>query len=203
MAAAGVMLGCDSGETTDGEGSAGIEIPVEPPSRERAPFPTPTEGRPFAPPPPTVLVSGVTAEGRDSDWVLYGTSKGPCVIKFYPEPRNGEGGGACGEGVIPDRVAGGIDDWGYSSDEGVGSATGFIGPGVDSVRVEFDGVDEVTDEMVAAAWIRPDALQATRSRPPTGFFAAWLPDGVSPDDVTVTALDDQGDEVGATSWPDF
>ena len=106
--------------------------------------------------------------------------------------------------MLPGRVIGGIQAWGSSSSDGRGGVTGFLAPEVDAVRVDFDtDADQVTDEMVAAAWIAPDVLRAAGARPRFGMFAAWLPDGVAPADVTATALGDEGNTLGTASWPEF
>jgi len=158
------------------------------------------EGRKLEPPSPTILLSGETAAGRGFDYVLYGTDEGPWLVTMYRGPHPHEGGGAGGEWLLRGRASGAIEGFSSSAD----SVGGFIGPGVDAIRVDYGpGAGEVTDGMVAAAWIAPPLLRRAGSHPPLGIFIAQLPDGVGPADVTATALDDRGDSMGTTTWPDF
>jgi hypothetical protein len=205
--AAAIAIAGFAGASGCGGGSdvtTSLKVQVDPASQRPARDPEPTEGTKLAPPPPTILLSGETSEGRGFDYVIYGTTEGPCIATAYA-PRMRPGGGACGEGLLPDRVPGGIHGFASSTGTGAGSVVaGYFGPGVDAIRLDYEGATgAVSDDTLAAAWIAPRILRLAGSRPRLGILVAQLPEGVDSAGVTATALDDEGGTIGMASWPDF
>jgi hypothetical protein len=123
---------------------------------------------------------------------------------MYPRAgRSGEGGGACGEILPAKGIRSAIDGRGYSTGASGASVSGFISGDVSSVELSYDseGGNEVLD--AATGQIPAKVLHQAGGRTPLGVFIAYLPEGIQPRDVTATAYDEDGKELGTTSWPDF
>ena len=197
--AAGLVfaVACDSDEAGEPESSTPnlsekIAAPGEPPTVP----PAKVEGQRDRPPEPVVITSGETALGRPYEFVLYGTTNGPCLMTLYPRgDRASEGGGACGPGLIPASVD--VVSPRGSSSSRESSIWGFVDAGVEAVEVTYG--DESTAE-ASVGMIPRSALRQAGGKEPTGMFIAWFPESQPPAKATVTAVDEDGNELGSAEY---
>ena len=201
LLAVAVLVGCDDDETPAAVASKGPPPAIvgQPPTVD----PSRGEGEKPAPPRPTVLTSGRTAEGDAFEYVIYGRrNDGRCLMTMYPNRPHPDGGGGCGTAVPPENVRGAIDGWG--SGEGTDARVyGFIDPGVDSVELTYDDDGEERTIAAASDQIPRRVIEEAGGRDDLGVFVAYLPEGVAPNEVTAYAYDANGREMGTAIWPDF
>jgi hypothetical protein len=188
---------CDSDETGDSEPSTPslnekIAAPGQPPTVP----PAKVEGQRARPPEPVVITSGETALGRPYELVLYGTTRGPCLMTLYPRGDTAsEGGGACGSGLIPASVD--VVSPRGSSSSRESSISGFVDAGVENVEVTYgDGSTAET----SVGMIPKGASRQAGGKEPIGMFIAWFPDSQPPAKATITAVDEDGNELGSAEY---
>jgi hypothetical protein len=199
-----LVTGCDSGDET---GTATAEPGpttmhvAEPGERPTSP-PLPVAGVKPRPPKPTVIASGTTDRGDPFEVVLQGTTHGTCILMTFPS-REKEGGGRCGDDIFVDFIRP-IASSGSSSGSGGGlQLDGWVSPEVDSVELSYAADGEPHTLTAVTEQIPDDLLRVAGESKPRGIFFAFVPGQLSPSDVSATALDTDGVEIGTTTWPDF
>ncbi len=77
---------------------------------------------------------------------------------------------------------------------------GFVSRDVSSVELNFEHEGK-TESLDATTEQLPRALlEKAGARGPIGVFVAFLPEGVTEDDVTATAYDAVGSSLGSATW---
>lgn len=162
--------------------------------------PARTVGVALRPPAATVLVSGTTRRGEPFELVAQGNEKGTCILMLFPVDER-EGGGGCGETLID--FAGSIAAWGGGTTGRGKYVAGWISPKVDRVEItyEHDGSPQALE--AAAEPIPRRVLRASGEVEDRGMFVAFLPGEIELADVTATAYDAAGSELGSARWPDI
>jgi hypothetical protein len=158
------------------------------------------EGIHARPPRPTVIASGQTARGDPFEFVLYGTTKGTCLVTVLPARRFPGDGGACGRQILPPSsmsiTAMGSSTVGRNEHE----VNGFVSRDVASVELSFEREGETEALDATTEQLPRELLQKSGARGPIGVFVAFLPEGVTEDDVTATAYDAGGSSLGTATW---
>lgn len=157
--------------------------------------PSATKGTEERAPRPVVVVSGTTARGDAFEVVTRGTGEGICLTMMYPMREEAEGGGACGDRLVP-RLRTPISAWGTSKNGAEEAVDGYVSAEVASVAVEFEDDGQIQSVQAFTEMLPREVLRAGAGRSPIGFFVAFLPDGVAADGVTAVAFDSDGNELG-------
>ena len=167
-------------------------------------------------PQPTVIASGLTPRGEPFEWVFHGGAfgrannaafggTGVCFSLQFPERPHAGGAGSCGE-QIP-RASADYPIFAFSApSSGSGRAVnGFATPEVKSVELSYlvDGEPQTIEAVMGR--ISPELLRKAGGNPknPRRVFIAFLPAGVSAEEVTATAYDSERNAVGTAIWPDL
>lgn len=132
------------------------------------------------------------------------TSRGPCLATVFPARRDFEGGGRCGEGIVP-RLFAPVQTGGSSSiDENLVELDGFVGPKVRSVQLRFalEGEAETLDAVTEQ--LSPGLVRKAGGEEPLGVFVAFFPEGVTNEsEITAIAYDSDGNTLGRITWVDL
>ena len=96
-----------------------------------------------------------------------------------------------------------IHSFGSSTSGAGGEVDGIVTPEVKSVQLSYlvDGETQTIEAVMGR--ISPELLRKAGGNPnkPRGVFIAFLPAGVSAEEVTATAYDAEGDAIGTAIWP--